>query len=84
MRRSTFTANQAPELQWLVGGATEQLVDVHSYSDCSASWPPFGAIHFHAFLPGMQIVAPWYQYLDAKALRSQRRTARPAIIRGKK
>src|SRR5829696_3260582 len=24
----------------------------------------------------MQIVAPWYQYLDAKALRSQRGTAR--------
>jgi hypothetical protein len=36
----------------------------------------FDPIPFHAFrVPGMQIVARWYQYLDAKAIREQERAA---------
>ena len=36
----------------------------------------FGPIPFHAFrIPGMQLVAAWYRYLDAKAARSQPRLA---------
>jgi len=34
----------------------------------------FNPIPFHALrVPGMQIVARWYQYLDAKAIRKQER-----------
>ena len=36
----------------------------------------FAPIPFHAFrIPGMQIVASWYRYLDAKAIRGERKGA---------
>jgi len=51
-----------------------QLVQGRAVGAGPMSANAFNPIPFHALrVPGMQIVARWYQYLDAKAIRKQER-----------
>lgn len=51
--------------------ARDEAIDAGPMSDNR-----FAPIPLHAFrIPGMQIVASWYRYLDAKAIRDERRAA---------
>lgn len=58
----------------LLGKYLAQLVQGKTVDAGPMSANAFDPIPFHAFrVPGMQIVARWYQYLDAKAIREQER-----------
>ena len=60
----------------LLGKYLAQLVQGKTVDAGPMGANPFDPIPFHAFrVPGMQIVARWYQYLDAKAIREQERAA---------
>ena len=60
----------------VLGKYLAQLVQGKTVDAGPMSANPFDPIPFHAFrVPGMQIVARWYQYLDAKAIREQERAA---------
>jgi gamma-glutamylputrescine oxidase len=60
----------------LLGKYLARLVQGQALEAGPMSANPFNPIPFHALrVPGMQIVAAWYQYLDAKAMRSQGRAA---------
>ena len=60
----------------LLGKYLAQLVQGKTVDAGPMSANPFEPIPFHAFrVAGMQIVARWYQYLDAKAIREQERAA---------
>ena len=56
----------------MLGKYLAQLVKGKTVDAGPMSTNAFDPIPFHAFrVPGMQIVARWYQYLDAKAIREQ-------------
>jgi glycine/D-amino acid oxidase-like deaminating enzyme len=56
----------------LLGKYLAQLVQGKTMDAGPMSANAFDPIPFHAFrIPGMQLVARWYQYLDAKALRQR-------------
>ena len=58
----------------LLGKYLAQLVQGRAVDAGPMSANAFNPIPFHALrVPGMQIVAGWYQYLDAKAIRKQER-----------
>jgi glycine/D-amino acid oxidase-like deaminating enzyme len=60
----------------MLGKYLAQLVEGKTVDAGPMSTNAFDPIPFHAFrVPGMQIVARWYQYLDAKAIRAQGRAA---------
>jgi len=60
----------------VLGKYLQQLVQGKTVDAGPMSANAFDPIPFHAFrVPGMQIVARWYQYLDAKAIREQERAA---------
>ena len=60
----------------MLGKYLAQLVEGKTVDAGPMSTNAFDPIPFHAFrVPGMQIVARWYQYLDAKAIREQGRAA---------
>ena len=60
----------------VLGKYLAQLVQGKTVDAGPMSTNAFAPIPFHAFrVPGMQIVARWYQYLDAKAIRSQNKAA---------
>jgi glycine/D-amino acid oxidase-like deaminating enzyme len=60
----------------VLGKYLAQLVQGKTVDAGPMSANAFNPIPFHAFrIPGMQIVARWYQYLDAKAIREQERAA---------
>ena len=60
----------------MLGKYLAQIVEGKTVDAGPMSTNAFDPIPFHAFrVPGMQIVARWYQYLDAKAIREQGRAA---------
>ena len=60
----------------MLGKYLAQLVEGKTVDAGPMSTNAFDPIPFHAFrVPGMQIVARWYQYFDAKAIRAQGRAA---------
>jgi glycine/D-amino acid oxidase-like deaminating enzyme len=60
----------------VLGKYLAQLVQGKAVDAGPMSANAFNPIPFHALrVPGMQIVARWYQYLDAKAIRGQERAA---------
>ena len=60
----------------VLGKYLAQLVQGKAVDAGPMSANAFNPIPFHALrVPGMQIVARWFQYLDAKAIRGQERAA---------
>jgi glycine/D-amino acid oxidase-like deaminating enzyme len=60
----------------VLGKYLAQLVRGEPVDAGPMSTNAFGPIPFHALrVPGMQLIARWYQYLDARAIRAQERAA---------
>jgi hypothetical protein len=70
------TGGRGVALANMLGTYLAQIVQNKAVDAGPMSTNAFDPIPFHAFrVPGMQIVARWYQYLDAKAIREQGRAA---------